>query len=41
MESKDEIVNDKSDLERGEDDEVNIELFFLEIKFLIIYLFHF
>ena len=31
MESKDEIVNDKSDLERGEDDEVNIELFFLKI----------
>ena len=33
MDSKDEIVNDKSDLERDEDDEVNIVLFFLKILY--------
>ena len=31
MESKDEIVNDRSDLERDKNDEVNIVLFFLKI----------
>ena len=31
MESKDEIVNDKSDLERDKNNEVNIVLFFLKI----------
>ena len=31
MESKDEILNDKSDLERDKNDEVNIVLFFLKI----------